>query len=58
MSPKWISSVPANKIRSRTSMTQLPSVNAVYQSREDYVFLKISEFLFVVLISDEGSQSC
>lgn len=38
-------------------MTQLPSFNVVYQSREDYVFLKISAFLFVALISDAALEA-
>jgi hypothetical protein len=38
-------------------MKQLPSFNVVYQSREDYVFLKISAFLFVALISDAALEA-
>jgi hypothetical protein len=38
-------------------MTQLPTLNVVYQSKEGYVFLKIREFLFVALISEDRLSS-
>jgi hypothetical protein len=46
--------VPAKQIRSREIMTQLPSLEVAYPPIEDYVFLKISAFLFVALFSDTG----